>query len=94
MNNSTITYEDIINDFNQRGEVYEGIHSLINFASKHYPNQFDAFCDMVDRISNDKDVSSDYRKPLDDMICFAEKKVEKQKSMQREMVKTEGFGRE
>lgn len=57
-----ITYEDIINDFNQRGEVYEGTHSLINFAYEHYPEQFEAFCEMVDKIADTEEETNAMRK--------------------------------
>lgn len=47
-------YERIINDFNERGELYEGTHSLINFAAKYYPDDFEAFCEIVEAITAEK----------------------------------------
>lgn len=65
--NKSITYNDIVNDFNKRSKVYEGTHSLVNFATQYYPKQSEAFCHLINRICNGENVDSDVDKPLDDI---------------------------
>ena len=59
-----VSYNDIVADFNNKGIVYEGTHSLINFAFKYYPNQYEAFCVIVEKVSNGTNNESDLTKPL------------------------------
>ena len=59
-----ITYHDIVSDFNNRGIVYEGTHSLINFALKYYPNQYEEFCVIIEKISAGTNSEYDLIRPL------------------------------
>lgn len=65
MSNTKITYMDIVNDFNHRGEIFEGTHSLLNFVSKYYSEVMNAFSNLLNRISIGEYIDSDLYKSLE-----------------------------